>query len=140
MTLMYFFGAQAGSVTVLAVRKLSPNASLSLFVFDTELMEVLIAGQIYAAAGNQCSAVGWSNEHLDALSMPFDKLFDKSPEATSLRKDDFDGVNSLHDWIDHQKSSSWLQERRQYWFESRDWEDLVATDKAVLASCMESFR
>ena len=134
------FGARAGSVTVPTISRLFPNAILSQFDSDKELLDALLAGQIHAAATNQFNAVGWTNDHTDLLSTPFDELLDKSPEAIGLRKGDFDGVNFFNSWIEHHKSSGWLQERREYWFESRDWEDLVATNPDTLASCAESFR
>ena len=77
-------------------------------------------------------------DYPDQLLSPFD-LLNKVPEAIALRKQDFDGLNFLNGWIQHYASNGWLANRRNYWFETREWEDLVAEDPELVALCEESF-
>ncbi len=61
------------------------------------------------------------------------------PEAIALRKGDLDGLNFFDSWIAQHTSNGWLDERRRYWFETREWEDRLESDPQALAACLESF-
>lgn len=132
------FGARAGTIPAQVITDNFPQATLLLFDADMSLLSALINGEVHSAAADQVKAMRWLDQHPEILASPFDPL-NKVPEAVALRKGDFDGLNVLNSWIEHHKSSGWLDERRQYWFETRDWEAQIATDPDVLARCVDSF-
>ena len=131
-------GARAGTVPAQVVTDLLPLATLRLFDSDPELLEELVAGELHAAAADQIKATSWLDTHPEILYSPFE-LLNKVPEAIALRKGDLDGLNFLNGWIEHHESNGWLSERRHYWFDTRDWEDLVVSDPAAVESCSRSF-
>ena len=131
-------GARTGTVPAQVVTDHLPRATLRLFDSDPELLDELVAGELHAAAADQVKATRWLDTNSEILYSPFE-LLNKVPEAIALRKDDLDGLNFLNGWIEHHESNGWLGERRHYWFDTRDWEDLVATDPAVVESCTQSF-
>ncbi len=47
------------------------------------------------------------------------------PISIAIRKGDADTINALNAWILNLEAQGWLKERRQYWFESREWESLL---------------
>ena len=57
-----------------------------------------------------------------------------------MRKGDLDTLNFFNSWIEVNKANGWLEQRRQYWFETREWADLVATDPDTIAACDNSFQ
>lgn len=132
------FGARAGSVPAQVVMEHFPLATLQLFDSDQDMLASLIAGRIHTVAVDQIKASRWMRDYPDQLLSPFD-LLNKVPEAIALRKQDFDGLNFLNGWIQHYASNGWLANRRNYWFETREWEDLVAEDPELVALCEESF-
>ena len=45
----------------------------------------------------------------------------------------------ISEMIEANKASGWLDQRSQYWFQTREWEDPLATDPETIATCDESF-
>lgn len=133
------FGARSGTVPEQTVTDHFPSAVLRSFDSDTELLGVLLAGEVHAVAVDQVKATRWLESHADSVHRPFDDLFNKIPEAVALRKGDVDGLNVVNSWITHHQTTGWLGERRHYWFETRDWADRVATDPEVIQGCDASF-
>lgn len=134
------FGARAGTVPAQTVAKHFPNAVLRLFDTDREFLQSLVTGDVHAAAIDQVKATRWLAMHPESLHRPFEELFNKVPEAVALRRGDVDALNFLDSWITHHRVSGWLAERRAYWFDTRDWADLVASDPETLSQCQASFR
>ena len=132
------FGARAGSVPAQVIAEHFPLASVQFFDTDQEMLETLIAAGAHAVAVDQINASRWTHEYPDQLLRPFD-LLNKVPEAIALRKQDFDGLNFLNGWIQHYTSNGWLANRRNYWFDTREWEDLLPDDPELIERCEESF-
>lgn len=132
------FGGRAGGVPAQVVEDRFPQASLQYFDSDVEMLEALVSGDIHAVSVDQIKATRWLDDHPELLDSPFE-LFDKIPEAIAIRKHDFDSMNFLNGWIQHYKSNGWLDDRRRYWFDTREWEELVADDPATITHCEDSF-
>lgn len=131
-------GAREGTIPAQLASDRFPQATLRLFDADAPLLASLVAGELHAVVVDQVKASRWLNANSEILHSPFDPLH-KVPEAIALRKGYFDALNVLDSWIEHRKSSGWLDSRRQYWFETRDWEDSLASDPDELNHCIESF-
>lgn len=128
------FGARAGTIPADVVSEHFPQATLRLFDSDSELLDSILAGEVHALAADQVKATRWLDQHSDTLYQPFDRLFKPVPEAMAIRRGDHDGLNYLNSWIEHYSSSGWLDERRTHWFETRDWEHLLANDSTECES------
>jgi polar amino acid transport system substrate-binding protein len=57
----------------------------------------------------------------------------------AIREGDLDTLNFFNSWIEANEADGWLKQRRQYWFQTREWADQVATDPETVAECDESF-
>ena len=64
-------------------------------------------------------------KHPDKLFVPIKGTFTKEPIGFAVRKGDPDMLNYLDNWIRVVDSEGWLKERKQYWFETQDWEKLI---------------
>ena len=82
----------------------------------------------------------WVDAHPETLHLPFDEPFASGVMGFGVRKGDLDTLNFLNSWIATRQANGWLAQRRQYWFETREWADLVATDPDTGAACDESFQ
>ena len=133
------FAVRAGTTTETVMRAQFPKASM-LFVASTEeKLQALLAGNAHIAYVSQIVGTRWLAAHPEALREPFGERFNLWAGAIAIRKGDFDSLNFLNRWITQHRTNGWLEERRQYWFESLDWEDQVATDESVLAACAEAY-
>ncbi|MCY3777161.1 MAG: hypothetical protein OXH11_14395, partial [Candidatus Aminicenantes bacterium] len=72
--------------------------------------------------------------------LPFDEPFSTEPAAMAVRKGDLDILNFLSSWITINQANGWLEQRRQYWFDTLEWRDQVATDPETIKACEESFQ
>ena len=133
------FSARAGTTGEAVVQTSFPKARLLSVSTADEILQSVLDGDAHAAAVAQITATRWIAAHPDKLRRPFDKLFNRLPEAIALRKGDLDGLNFFNSWIVQHRTNGWLDERRRYWFETREWEDRIETDADALDACVESY-
>lgn len=132
------FAVRRGATTVALVEREFPDAMLRSFDTDAEVVAAVTSGDAHATAVDQVTATRFIHEHPDVLHRPFATLFDRLPQAIAMRRGDVDGLNYFDSWVGHYRVNGWIAERWRYWFESRDWEVLVASDPDQRA-CAESF-
>jgi polar amino acid transport system substrate-binding protein len=117
-------GARLGSTSVLAIKKHLYRAKIRLFDEEAQAYQELLNGNIYAVVASLPMPA------YQAIKYP-DKLFAISDPFTreligfAVRKGDHDTLNYFNNWIRGVKSEGWLQERHDYWFNTRDWESLI---------------
>lgn len=132
------FAVRRGATTVALVEREFPDAMLRSFDTDAEVVAAVSSGDAHATAVDQVNAARLIHEHPDVLHRPFATLFDRLPQAIAMRRGDIDGLNFLDSWVRHYRVNGWIAERWRYWFESRDWEALVASD-TDRGACAASF-
>ena len=117
-------GARLGSSSVAAINKHMPEAKLHLFEDEAQAYQELLNGKVHAVVGSlpmpAYQALRYP-ERLFALTEPFTREL----IGFAVRKGDFDTVNYFNNWIRNVKEEGWLQERHNYWFNTRDWESLI---------------
>ena len=128
-----------GASSVRFVESVFPDAMLLLFDTDNEVLQAVVAGDAHAAAAFATTRTTWVEAHPETLNLPFEEPFSSEVGAIAVRKGDLDTLNFFNTWIEANKASGWLEQRSQYWFQTREWEDQVATDPATVAECDESF-
>ena len=129
-----------GASSIPAIRNVFPHATLRLFDADTEVLQAVVAGEVHAVAAFATARTRWAEAHPETLQVPFEEPFASVVLAWAVRKGDLDTLNFFNSWITANTANGWLEQRRQYWFESREWEDQVATDPETVAACDESFQ
>ncbi|MCY3775454.1 MAG: transporter substrate-binding domain-containing protein [Candidatus Aminicenantes bacterium] len=129
-----------GASSVGFVVSVFPDAMLLLFDTDTEVIEAVVSGDAHAAASFEPNQQTWVEANPETLYLPFEEPFASEVGAMAIRKGDLDTLNFFNSWIAANKANGWLEQRRHYWFETREWADQVATDPDTIAECDESFQ
>ncbi len=128
-----------GASSVVFVENTFPDAMLLLFDTPTAVLQAVVDGDAHAAAAFATTRTTWVEAHPETLNLPFEEPFASEVGAIAMRKGDLDTLNFFNTWIAANTASGWLEQRSQYWFETREWADQVATDPETVAACDESF-
>ena len=129
-----------GASSIPALENVFPEAMLVLLDTDNEVLQAIVDGEAHAAAAFATTRTTWVAAHPETLHLPSEEPFASESLAMAVRKGDLDTLNFFNSWIEVNKASGWLEQRRQYWFETREWADLVATDPDTVAACDDSFQ
>lgn len=122
------------------IERVFPDAMIVLYDTDTEVIEAVVEGVADAAAAYATTRLTWVEENPDTLHLPFDEPFSTEPAAMAVRKGDLDILNFLNSWITINQANGWLDQRRQFWFDTLEWRDQVATDPEAIEACEDSFQ
>ena len=129
-----------GASSIPAIENTFPDAMLLLFDTDNAVLQAVVAGEAHAAAAFATTRTTWVEAHPETLQLPFEEPFASEVLAIAVRKGDLDTLNFFNSWIAVRQADGWLAQRRQYWFETREWADQVATDSDTVAACDDSFQ
>ena len=129
-----------GASSIPAIENTFPDALLLLFDTDNAVLQAVVAGEAHAAAAFATTRTTWVEAHPETLQLPFEEPFASEVLAIAVRKGDLDTLNFLNSWIAVRQADGWLAQRRQYWFETREWADQVAADPDTVAACDDSFQ
>ncbi len=129
-----------GASSIPAIENTFPDAMLLLFDTDNEVLQAVVAGDAHAAAAFATTRNTWVEANSETLHLPSEEPFASEVLAIAVRKGDLDTLNFFNSWIAVNQANGWLEQRRQYWFEGREWEDQVATDPETVAECDDSFQ
>lgn len=132
--------AVRGSSAVPPLRRTFPAATLRLLDSDAEVLRAVVAGEVHAGTAFSTARRTWVEAHPETLHIPFPDPLAEYAAAMALRKGDLDTLNFLNSWITANTANGWLPQRWQYWFETREWEDQLATDPDVIAACEGAFQ
>jgi polar amino acid transport system substrate-binding protein len=114
-----------GTTAEQAARKFFPNASLRLFENESQALQELNLGRVHAVVSSAPMPVFHALKYPDKLFVPLEENFTKEPIGFAIRKGDPDALNYFNNWIINMHASGFLKEKKAFWFESREWEDLV---------------
>jgi polar amino acid transport system substrate-binding protein len=99
-----------------------PNAELKTYVEDSDLFRALLDGKIYAAVADTPEPEIISKVYPDQADLPPTRVLATFPAAFAARRGDMDFINYLNSWIEARTVNKWLENRRNYWFRTTDWE------------------
>jgi polar amino acid transport system substrate-binding protein len=114
-----------GGTPVAAAQKFMPKAQLRKFDDESQAIQELLNGRAYAVIASAPMPAFQALKYPDKLFLPIQGTFTKEPIGFALRKGDVDTLNFFNNWITVVQAEGWLAERKHYWFETREWEDLV---------------
>ena len=129
-----------GASSVGFIENAFPDAMLVLYDTDSDVLQAVVAGDAHAAAAFATTRETWVEANPETLHLPFDEPFASEVGAMAIRKGDLDTLNFFNSWITANEADGWLEQRRQYWFETREWADQIATDPETIVQCDESFQ
>jgi len=114
-----------GATPVAAARKFMPKAQLRKFDDESQAYQELLNGKAHAVVASAPAPAFYALKYPDKLFLPLKDTFTKEPIGFAVRKGDFDTVNFFNNWITVVKAEGWLEERKHYWFRTREWESLL---------------
>jgi polar amino acid transport system substrate-binding protein len=117
--------ARLGSTAVAATKKYLPKAQIRMFDDESQAYQELVNGRVHAVVGSAPTPAFQALKYPDRLFLPLTGTFTKEPIGFAVRKGDFDTLNYFNNWIGYVTAEGWLQERKHYWFETKDWESLI---------------
>jgi polar amino acid transport system substrate-binding protein len=117
--------ARLGSTAVTAAKQHLPKAQLRLFDDETQAYQELINGKVHAVVGSAPTPAFQALKYPDKLFLPLKTTFTREPIGFAVRKGDFDTLNYFNNWIGYVSAEGWLQQRKHYWFRTRDWEGQI---------------
>ena len=129
-----------GSSSIGFLENVFPEAMRLLFDTDSAVLQAIVAGEAHAAAAFATMRTTWVEAHPETLHLPFEEPFASQVGAMAIREGDLDTLNFFNSWIEANEADGWLEQRHQYWFETHEWADQVATDPDTVAACEDSFQ
>jgi len=114
-----------GTTAAAAAKKYLPNAQLRMFDNETQAYQELRNGKVHAVVGSAPRPAYEAVDYADSLFLPLTENFTKEPIGFAMRKGDPDTLNYFNSWITGVELEGWLKERHQYWFGTKDWQDLI---------------
>ncbi len=117
--------ARLGSTAADAANKFMPRAQKKFFDDEAQVIQEVINGRAHAAVASAPLPAFQAIKYPDQLFLPVKGTFTKEPIGFALRKGDFDTLNYFNNWIRVVEAKGWLEERKHYWFETKDWENLI---------------
>jgi len=117
--------ARLGSTAADAANKFMPDAQKKFFDDEAQVIQEVINGKAHAAVASAPLPAFQAIKYPDQLFVPIPGTFTKEPIGFAVRKGDFDTLNYFNNWIRFVEAKGWLAERKHYWFETKDWENML---------------
>ncbi len=117
--------ARLGTTAAAAASEYMPQASLRLFDDEAQAIQELLNGRVHAVVASAPLPAFQAILHPERLFVPIEETFTSEPIGFAVRKGDFDTLNFLDNWIRFVQAQGWLEQRKHYWFETRDWESQI---------------
>ena len=117
--------ARLGSTAAAAADKFMPTAEKRFFDDEAQVIQEVLNGRAHAAVASAPLPAFQAIKYPDSLFLPFQGTFTKEPIGFAVRKGDFDSLNYFNNWIRVTEAKGWLAEHKHYWFETKEWEDML---------------
>jgi len=99
-----------------------PNAQLKTYPESADIFSDLLDGKIAGAVADSPRPEIIATLFPDKVDIPSAKVLATFPAAFATRRGDMDFINYLNSWIEARTVNKWLENRRNYWFHTTDWE------------------
>jgi len=114
-----------GGTPVAAAERFMPKAQLRKFDDESQAIQELLNGKAHGVIASAPMPAFQALKYPEKLFLPIQGTFTREPIGFALMKGDVDTLNFFNNWITVVQAEGWLAERKRYWFETRDWEDLI---------------
>ncbi len=121
----FIIAARIGTTAADSVKKRIPLAQLKLFDDESQAIQELLNKKAHAVVASAPLPAYQAIEYPDQFYLPIKENFTKEPIGFALRKGDVDTLNFFDSWIRVADAEGFLAERKNYWFNTRDWALLV---------------
>lgn len=117
--------ARLGSTAADAAKRFMPKAKKKFFDDEAMVIQEVVNGKAHAAVASAPLPAFQAIKFSDTLFLPVKGTFTKEPIGFAVRKGDFDTLNYFNNWIRVTEAKGWLEDRKHYWFETKDWESMI---------------
>ena len=117
--------ARLGSTAADAAKRFMPKAKKKFFDDEAQVIQEVVNGKAHAAVASAPLPAFQAIKFSDTLFLPVMGTFTKEPIGFAVRKGDFDTLNYFNNWIRVTEAKGWLEDRKHYWFETKDWENML---------------
>lgn len=117
--------ARIGTTAAAAAKKNMPKANLRLFDDESQAVQETLNGRVHAMVASAPLPAFQAIMYPEKLFVPIEGTFTREPIGFAIRKSDVDTLNYLNNWIRVVEAEGWLQERKRYWFETKEWEKQI---------------
>jgi len=117
--------ARLGSTAADAANKFMPKAQKKFFDDEAQVIQEVVNARAHAAVASAPLPAFQTIKYPDQLFLPIQGTFTREPIGFAVRKGDFDTLNYFNNWIRFVEAKGWLAERKHYWFETKDWENML---------------
>lgn len=117
--------ARLGSTAADAAKRFMPRAQKRFFDDESQVIQEVVNGNAHGAVASAPLPAFQAIKYADRLFLPFQGTFTKEPIGFAVRKGDFDTLNYFNNWIRVTEAKGWLADRKQYWFETKEWEGML---------------
>lgn len=117
--------ARLGSTAADAAKKFMPAAEKRFFDDESQVIQEVLNARAHAAVASAPLPAFQAIKYPEKLFLPVSGTFTREPIGFALRKGDVDTLNYFNNWIRVTEAKGWLAERKHYWFETRDWEEMI---------------
>ena len=114
-------GARRGAISVQAVQKFFPLATLRQYDDEAVIEQELKTGNVALWVTSTPKPAFAADNNPDTLFRPFDEVLYKDVIGMGVVKGDLDTLNFLNNWIATNMRSGFLDERSDYWFGGQEW-------------------
>ena len=117
--------ARLGSTAADAAKRFMPKAQKKFFDDEAQVVQEVVNGKAHAAVASAPLPAYQAIKFSDTLFLPVKGTFTKEPIGFAVRKGDFDTLNYFNNWIRVTEANGWLEDRKHYWFETKNWEGMI---------------
>ena len=114
-----------GTTAATTAKKFLPKAKLRMFDTEPQAYQELRNGNVHAVIGNAPRPAYEAVDYSDSLFLPVQGTFTKEPIGFAIRKGDPDALTFFNSWITIVALEGWLEERHNYWFSTKDWNNQI---------------
>ena len=111
-----------GTTAAEAANNFLPKAKKLFFDEESQTIQELLNNRVDALVASNPLPFNLAKEY-EQLYLPMEEDFTKEPIGFVVRKGDHDFLNWLDNWVRVNMSKGWLQNRYNYWFFTKEWED-----------------
>ncbi len=115
-----------GSTTATVAQRFFPNAEIRQLDDQALMVQEVVNGNANAFLASAPRPQFEVLANPDKLAIAIEDPLSQSAEGMAIRKGDPDFLNFLNNWIFLRSRDGWMQQRHDYWFQTRDWADQVA--------------
>ncbi len=116
---------RTGTTAAKAAKLVLPNATMRYFDEEAPAVQEMLSGRAHVLFGSSPLGSFEVVRSPELVRHVTDEIIFPQPISIAVRKGDYDTINALNAWIRSVEGEGWLKERRDYWFKTRQWEELL---------------